>query len=209
MLAIIDYKIGNFGSLVNAFNCLNTSLKIVTQPLKIHEYGGIILPGVGAFDTAMNSLHKTGFAEEIKKYVASGKPILGICLGLQIMCNGSDEGSEKGLGLIDAHITSLSSLGCKGKIPHVGFNEITASSGQKNFMSTSAAKDFYFVHSFALGKINSNNQNVYCSWTEYEGAKFISAFQVNNIYATQFHPEKSGEAGIKLISEFISCSKNV
>ena len=208
MLAIIDYKIGNIGSLVNAFNCLNTTLEIVSEPTSIHEYEGIILPGVGAFDTAMDSLHKTGFADEIKKFVASGKPILGICLGLQIMCSGSDEGSEKGLGLIDARITSLSSMGCQGKIPHVGFNEIT-NSEKNNFMTSSSSKDFYFVHSFALGNINSNNENILCSWTEYEGAKFISAFQVNNIFATQFHPEKSGEAGIKLLSEFISCSKNV
>lgn len=209
MLAIIDYKIGNIGSLLNVFHHLKEEVEVVSDPSKLGQYHGLILPGVGAFDTAMKSLHETGFVEPLKNFVNSGKPLIGICLGLQILCNSSDEGQSPGLGFIDAPIKSLKSLGCKGKIPHVGFNEIKTNLEEKNFLQSSSEKDFYFVHSFALESINSQTKNIKVAYTEYEGVRFISAFQADNIFATQFHPEKSGEAGVRLLSEFIACSKNV
>lgn len=203
MIAIIDYKIGNIGSLMNVFNYLGETVEVVSDPALLDKYSAVILPGVGAYDTAMHHLHESKFVEPIKAFVKSGRPILGICLGMQILCNGSDEGQSPGLGLINESIKSLKSLGCKGKIPHVGFNEIRVSA--ESFLTPVDHKDFYFVHSFALPKLDGNNSLAIC---EYEGVEFVCAFQYKNIFATQFHPEKSGEAGTRLLSEFIKCSKN-
>lgn len=209
MIAIVDYKIGNIGSLMNVFNYLGESVEIVSDPKLLDNYSAIILPGVGAFDTAMKHLHEADFVEAIKAFTKKGKPILGICLGMQILCRNSDEGESHGLGLIDESIRSLRSMGCKGKIPHVGFNEIKVETRGGSFLSPVNNKDFYFVHSYALPSLGRGGEDVTICLSEYEGVKFVSAFQYKNIFATQFHPEKSGEAGTRLLSEFIKCSKNV
>lgn len=208
MIAIVDYKIGNIGSLMNVFNFLGEVVEVVSDPKLLDKYSAIILPGVGAYDTAMNSLHETGFIDPIKSFVKSGKPILGICLGLQVLCKSSEEGSVMGLGLIDGSIKSLTKLGCRGKVPHVGFNEIKVKVGDSPFLTSSSEKDFYFVHSFALDSVNADG-DITLAYTEYEGVEFVCALRYKNIFATQFHPEKSGEAGTRLLSEFIKCSKNV
>ncbi|MGZ3769095.1 MAG: imidazole glycerol phosphate synthase subunit HisH [Bdellovibrio sp.] len=209
MIAIVNYEIGNIGSLTNAFKYLGESLEVVSEPHILDQYDAIVLPGVGAFDTAMSALHKKGFVDSIRNFAQSGKAIMGICLGLQVLCNNSEEGALQGLGLVDASIRSLRTLGCIGKVPHVGFNEVKKVEGSSKFLVNALGKDFYFVHSYALAQINDKGENVSLAHSEYEGVKFISAFQCKNIFAAQFHPEKSGEAGINLISEFISCSKSV
>ena len=207
MIAIIDYKIGNIGSLVNVFDYLDEEVRVISDPSLIKDYTAIVLPGVGAYDTALTALEQTGFIEPIKEYVISGKPALGICLGMQLFCNKSEEGIKKGLGLIDGDIRSLKNLGCTGKIPHVGFNEITNVDGDSSFYTDIKGNDFYFVHSYALSKLKDSSEDVSLGYSEYEGVKFISTLKQGNIFASQFHPEKSSSAGLKFIRSFLKCLK--
>lgn len=208
MLAILDCNIGNIGSLVNTFSYLGETAEVISLPEQLRDYDAVVLPGVGAFDPAMRTLEAVGLTSEVKKFSRTGKPLLGICLGLQLLCNSSQEGSLPGLQLVSGDIKHLRSLGCQEKVPHVGFNSVDDVIGDSRFLSLAQGNDFYFVHSFVLNTIQSNESTISVAYSEYGGIKFISAFQHNNIFATQFHPEKSGEAGLALLSEFISCSKN-
>lgn len=202
MIGIVNCSIGNIGSLLNAFSYLGEQAEVVDDPEQLNTYRAIVLPGVGAFDAAMASVDRSGFNSAIRCYAASGAPLLGICLGMQILCNGSEEGKLPGLGLIKGHAINLQNLGCRGKVPHVGFNSVEQVDNNSPFLSSMAGRDFYFIHSFAL---QSTSGNVAIARVEYEGTKFIAALQHDNIFATQFHPEKSGEAGLALLQQFMLC----
>jgi len=202
MIGIVNCHIGNIGSLLNAFSYLGEQAEVIHDPAQLDVCRAIVLPGVGAFDAAMASVERTGFNSSIKCYAASGRPVMGICLGMQILCNGSEEGKRPGLGLINGQVMNLRNLGCRGKIPHVGFNSIEHVDGGSPFLLSAASRDFYFIHSFAL---QSTAESMAIAYVEYEGAKFIAALQHENIFATQFHPEKSGEAGLALMRQFLSC----
>jgi imidazole glycerol phosphate synthase glutamine amidotransferase subunit len=209
MIGIVDWRLGNIGSLLNAFDYLGAPVKLVSSPAELDGYDAVVLPGVGAFDTAMTSLRDTGFDIAVRTYAASGRPVLGICLGLQVLCSGSDEGSEAGLGLVDGRVENLRALGCAGKVPHVGFNSIQNISGQSAFLSSMIGHDYYFVHSFALQSVDTGSGPISLAFSEYEGPKFVAALHRGNIFATQFHPEKSGEAGLELLKTFLACSRSV
>lgn len=205
MIGIIDCDIGNLGSLRNAFAFLDAQTEVIRDPAQLAGYRAIVLPGVGAFDPAMLAVERRGFAPAIRDYAASGRPVMGICLGLQILCNGSEEGQQPGLGLIDGDIVNLRALGCTGKIPHVGFNSIARIEGSSGFLEPALQEDFYFVHSFALRGVAARGPAPATAWVEYEGVNFVAALQFGNIFATQFHPEKSGGAGLALLRRFLSC----
>ncbi len=208
MIGIIDYKIGNFGSLLNAFAYLSVSAAVIDTPEDLGGHDAIVLPGVGAFDAAMTTLRQSGFADAIKDFAEGGKPVLGICLGLQVLCNASEEGSLPGLGLVDGRVESLKKLGCTGKTPHVGFNSVEATEGDSAFLKSLVGTDYYFIHSFALHNVAAPAADIALAYTEYEGVRIISALQRDNVFATQFHPEKSGEAGLALLKSFLLCSKS-
>lgn len=202
MIGIIDCSIGNIGSLMNAFAYLGKQAEVVHDPAQLAKYRAVVLPGVGAFDAAMGAIRRSGFDAAVGAYAASGAPLLGICLGMQILCAGSEEGELPGLGLLDGRVMKLQNIGCRGKVPHIGFNSIARVNADSPFLQSLPGRDFYFVHSFALPETSAS---VGVASAEYEGASFIAALQHKNIFATQFHPEKSGSAGLALLEQFISC----
>lgn len=208
MIGIIDCNIGNIGSLRNAFAYLGASAEVVRDPGELDRQDAIVLPGVGAFDAAMMSLDRSGFGAAVVAYAGSGRPVLGICLGLQVLCNGSEEGALPGLGVIDGAILNLRALGCRGKIPHVGFNAIDYVEGESQFLAPTVGQDFYFVHSFGLQTIAPGARATAVARVEYAGVKFVAALQRDNVFATQFHPEKSGAAGLQLLRQFLLCSRS-
>lgn len=202
MIGIIDCSIGNIGSLMNAFAYLGKQAEVVHDPAQLSKYRAAVLPGVGAFDAAMGAIRRSGFDAAVSAYAASGAPLLGICLGMQILCAGSEEGELPGLGLLDGRVMKLQSIGCRGKVPHIGFNSVARVSADSPFLQSLLGRDFYFVHSFALPAASAS---VGVASVEYDGASFIAALRHENIFATQFHPEKSGSAGLALLEQFISC----
>lgn len=205
MIGIIDCQIGNIGSLRNAFAYLGAQVEVINHPVGLSACQAVVLPGVGAFDPAMAAVEASGFAAAVKTYVREHRPLLGICLGMQILTQGSEEGVLPGLGLIQGRAVNLRSLGCMGKVPHMGFNAIQSVSQVTSFLTDVIGRDFYFVHSFGLpGPLLAGSSAV----VEYEGASFVAALQQENVFATQFHPEKSGEVGLSLLQHFLSCSKN-
>ncbi len=205
MIGIIDCQIGNIGSLKNAFSYIGAKVEVISHPEELYSCDAIVLPGVGAFNSAMTAIHKSGFAQAVKSYAGNGRPLLGICLGMQMLSHGSEEGNLSGLGLIPGLVVNLRRLGCSGKVPHVGFNSIQSVSSKSPFLSGILGGDFYFVHSYALP---TSSLEYPIASSEYEGAQFVAALQKENIFATQFHPEKSGEIGLTLLKQFLLCSKN-
>lgn len=205
MIGIIDCQIGNIGSLRNALTYVGAQVDVISHPDELKACHAVVLPGVGAFDPAMAAVETSEFGAGIKAYANEGRPVLGICLGMQLLTLGSDEGLRSGLGLIDDRAVNLRQLGCTGKVPHVGFNVISSVSGGSSFLADAVGLDFYFVHSFGLpGPL----QGASYAFAEYEEGRFVAALRQENIFATQFHPEKSGEAGLMLLKGFLSCSKN-
>lgn len=201
MILIIDYGMGNLGSIANMIKRLGYKTSISNDIDKIKTAKKIILPGVGAFDEAMRNLRRLNITELIKTKVIEEKtPILGICLGMQLMANKSEEGREEGLGLIEAEVVKFHfSDNNKLKIPHMGWNTINIQKEHPLFSGFYDEPRFYFVHSYHV--VCNNNNNVLTT-TEY-GYPFVSSYAKNNILGVQFHPEKSHKFGMKLIKNFI------
>ena len=199
MIAIIDYKAGNLFSVKNAFDKLGIETIITSDIDIIKKSDKLLLPGVGAFENAMNNLRTMGLDVVIKDEVKLGKPLFGICLGMQLLFDSSEEyGYHEGLKILDGKIIHFDFKNEKElKIPHMGWNSITNCNGSKLFDGLD--KQFvYFVHSYHL---ITDNQDYKQIMTNY-GYEFCSAIEYNNIFATQFHPEKSGEVGLKILEKY-------
>lgn len=206
-VGIVDCGIGNIGSLLNAFTHLGTEAVLVSDPSRLSEFDGLVLPGVGAFDRAMENINALHLKEALQEHARSGRPMLAICLGMQLLCNRSEEGKLTGLEVVDADVKHLRTLGCRGKVPHVGFNSIGEVEGDSRFLARAINHDFYFVHSYGLVRPDVAPPGMSLAFADYEDTRFVAALQYKNIFATQFHPEKSGDVGLGLLSEFIACSK--
>ena len=201
-VAIIDYKMSNLFSVQAACKKVGLSSIITSDKHEILDAKVAILPGVGAFGEAMKYLGKTKLDDTIYQFVDSGKPFVGICLGLQLLFESSDEfGDYKGLGLIKGKVKKIqfySERNVKYPVPQIGWNKIT---GNKNFwektlLCNNQINDFmYFVHSYY---IVPENDNIILSITTYGNLEYCSSIQQNNIFACQFHPEKSGEIGLNI-----------
>ena len=203
-IVIIDYGLGNVYGLQQACSAAGLETVITNNKKQISDAYGIILPGVGAFHVAMKNLKQLEIIEDIKKFAKSGKTLLGLCLGMQLIMKKSYEfGEHEGLNFIDGEIEYLGKNKKKNKIlkiHHIGWNIIEINkkiSGDKLFKGLPKKFDVYFVHSFCLLSTSSNN---ILSTTTYEGINFCSAVKKDNIIGLQFHPEKSGERGLKLLS---------
>ncbi|OGN10628.1 MAG: imidazole glycerol phosphate synthase, glutamine amidotransferase subunit [Candidatus Yanofskybacteria bacterium RIFCSPHIGHO2_02_FULL_41_11] len=199
-VAIVDYGIGNLYSLRKACAKFTENAVISEDPDVISSADAIILPGVGAFKAGMEGLKKRNLVKIIKRITASGKPILGICLGAQLMLEkGYEFGEFNGLGLIPGKVVPLPSLK-NAKIPQIGWNKLRFYKKSSLFDSLNPKSYVYFVHSYILKPASRSN---ILAETSYGGYKFCSAIKSGNAYGTQFHPEKSGVVGLKIIENFI------
>lgn len=200
MIAIIDYGAGNLQSVKKAFDFIGAESVITDNPEIINACDRILLPGVGSFGDAMDSMHKSGLVETIKQNALSGKPFLGICLGLQLLFEESEESpGVKGLGIFRGKIKKFSpDMGLK--IPHIGWNSLEIKQKDTLFKNVPENSYVYFVHSYYL---HAEDEEDVATVTNY-GIDFHSAVGKNNVFATQFHPEKSGDVGLQILRNFAS-----
>lgn len=198
MVAIIDYGAGNLSSVKKALDYLGAENEITQDRDKILSASHVILPGVGSFGDAMDSMRERGLVDTVKE-AAMTKPFLGICLGLQLLFEGSEESPDtEGLGILKGKIVSIPKD--KGlKVPHIGWNSVNLKQQVGIFSNIDDEGYFYFVHSFYL---KDADEDVVAATTEY-GVTIQCAVQRDNLCATQFHPEKSSKAGLKLLKNFI------
>lgn len=195
MICIIDYGVGNLGAVSNMLKRLGIEVVTSGDPEVIARADKLLLPGVGSFDYAMERLHSTGLYTVLDHQVRSEKkPILGICLGMQLMCNGSEEGQLPGFGWIDADVTKFHLEGLK--VPHMGWNHVAHRSSS---LTTSSDRErYYFVHSYFVTCHNSSD----IMYTTVFGNEFVSGFRRENVIGVQFHPEKSHRFGMELLRSY-------
>ena len=200
MIAIIDYGMGNLGSVKKAFDHLKYDSVITSDPAVIKAASGVVLPGVGAFGAAMENLQMKELDVAVKEVAASGKPFLGICLGMQLLMDGSEECKDlweneepmAGLGIIPGKVKRFPAGDLK--VPQIGWNKLEDVTG-----SLLSEGDYvYLVHSYYCEPEDKADAAAYVNY----GIKYCAAFERGNIFATQFHPEKSGEAGLQILSKF-------
>ena len=204
-IVIVDYGIGNVKSIMNAFENQGKKTVLSRDRDVILKADGLILPGVGAFSHGMNNLNKYDLVTIIKEYVKTGKPLLGICLGMQMLLEESEEfGETKGIGLIKGKVIKLPiEKSNKMKLPHISWNAIqTKNIKWENTIlnGIEANSDMYFIHAF-VAKLE--NENEILSKTDYFNIEFCSSLKKDNIYGCQFHPEKSATNGLSIIKNFI------
>ncbi len=200
MIALLDYGAGNVRSLRNAIHALGFDLTEIERPQQILEAERLILPGVGAFGAAMERLHRLGYVEPLKAYLRAGRPFLGICVGLQILFEGSEESPEvPGLGIIPGRIERFGGAGLA--VPHMGWNAVRLQHDSPLFAGY-GGEPVYFVHSYRALP-SPDNADWQLALTDY-GKPFLSAVQRGAVCAVQFHPEKSGRAGLALLRHFLS-----
>lgn len=198
MIAIIDYDAGNLKSVEKALGHLGKETVVTRDPQTILAADQAILPGVGAFGDAMGNLHRFGLVDVIHGFADSGKPFLGICLGQQLFFESSEESPGiKGLGLLPGKIRKLPG-GTGLKIPHMGWNSLEIMDGKRLFRDIDQGAYVYFVHSYYL---EASDPAHVAAVTEY-GTRIHAAVEHNNLFACQFHPEKSGETGLQILRNF-------
>ncbi len=201
MIAVIDYGAGNLQSVVKAFNFIGCDVLVTADKNELKNAEAAVLPGVGAFGDAMNCLKSSHFVNPVLDFIEKGKPFLGICLGLQLLFEGSDESpGVSGLGVLDGKIIKIpAETGLK--IPHVGWNSIDIKNHDGLFQGLEPNPYVYFVHSYYL---KAEKPEVVSSTATY-GVQIDASVQYGNLFATQFHPEKSGKIGLQMLKNFISC----
>ena len=205
MIAIVDYGVGNLFSLKSSLAALGLESCVTGDAEEIKKADRIILPGVGAFGDCMKNLEDSGLIPLLKEEVAAGKPLLGICVGLQILFDGSEESpAAKGLGLIPGQVKRIQAEGLK--VPHMGWNRLHIAEPRQSqdlFAGLEQDKEYvYFVHSYYAVPAD---KNVITATTNY-GGEVTAAVQCGNIFAAQFHPEKSGDVGLRIIDNFCKLS---
>jgi imidazole glycerol-phosphate synthase subunit HisH len=191
VIGVIDFGAGNTRSVLRAFLANAASAQVVSRPENLRAYERLVLPGVGAAGSAMDSLRSQAMVDPIRQWVAEGRPFLGICLGAQLMLDASEEDSADGLGLLPGVCRRfpLPERGGPHKVPHIGWNRVRLSRGE--------GFDAYFVHSFWLDPVDAQ---AVAGWTDVDGFSFPSVIRRGSMLGTQFHPEKSGRAGRALLA---------
>lgn len=204
MITIIDYEMGNLRSVEKAFEKLGYVAKVSSNPADLENTDKIVLPGVGAFRDCINNLRAGGFVEPLLKHVESGKPLLGICVGMQMLFDESEEfGRHQGLGLVPGKVVrfpaGMQEAGERLKVPHMGWNTIQLKQDAPIFKNTAEGSYVYFVHSYYCSADNLDDVAASCRYGEIE---FCAAIWRDNLMATQFHPEKSQDIGLNIFKNF-------
>ncbi len=201
MITIINYGLGNVIAFVNVYKDLGIPVKVATSASDLVGATKLILPGVGAFDYAMQSFNNSGMRDEVERLVLTeNTPVLGVCVGMQMLANASDEGQEKGLGWVSGKVTALTSHvdSCRFPSPHMGWNDVVPLASTPIFKDFSGDMRFYFLHSYFF---ECTDREQYIAVADY-GLDFCCAVANKNIYGVQFHPEKSHRFGVKLLKNF-------
>jgi len=199
MIVVIDYGMGNLRSVAKAVEKSGYSVKVSGEYLDIKRAKKIILPGVGAFGKAMENLKRQGILDVIKEKLKEGTPYLGICLGLQLLFEWSEEGNTKGMGVIKGVVKRFPNLPSL-KIPHMGWNQVKLRmEGEDLFDGIPDNSYFYFIHSYYVIPVEKK----IIATTTFYGVEFVSSIKKGNLFACQFHPEKSGKIGLKLLENFL------
>lgn len=196
-VSLVSYGLGNLGSVVNMLKRVGAETRVVSTPEQVVTSDRLLLPGIGAFDTGMRLLEQQGLVTAIKEFAASGKPLFGICLGMQLLLESSEEGVENGLGLIPG--TSVRFAEGKGvRVPHMGWNIVEPTRDDPLVADLEENSRFYFVHSYRVVPVD--DQNV-LGETSY-GGRFASMIRSQNVMGAQFHPEKSHAFGMRVLRNF-------
>ena len=200
MLAIVDYGMGNLGSIRNMLKKLGVPATISASPEVLQEASKLILPGVGAFDTGMAAIRRLGLTDVLDRKVKQDRiPVLGICLGMQLMTRGSTEGGESGLGWIDASCVRFDAGSTRLKVPHMGWNVVQPTRPAALVQGMDQGEQrFYFVHSYYVRCNVPDDRLLRAAY----GVEFDAGFQRDNIMGVQFHPEKSHKFGMRLLKNF-------
>jgi imidazole glycerol-phosphate synthase subunit HisH len=197
MIAIIDYGAGNIRSVHNAISHLGYEVRITSQPAEILQAKAVVFPGVGAAGDTMSSLRKLGLVEVVHQLVAEDRPLLCICIGLQVLFTGTEEGGwYECLNIISGRVKKLPA---GLKIPHMGWNQVKQMANHPIFEGIPNQSNFYFVHSYYGDPVD---RSVVIGETDY-GTQFCSALAKGNLVATQFHPERSGDLGLRIYDNFL------
>lgn len=200
MIVIVDYGVGNVGSVANMLRKVGARARISASVAEIEAADKLVLPGVGHFDSGMRKLNDTGLVPALNEQVLDrGKPVLGICLGMQMMARASEEGDTPGLGWVDAtahRFPELDNL----RVPHMGWNMVRPENRATLFGRGMEAERFYFVHSYYVRPADPGQVAATCGY----GIDFAAAFEANNIFGVQFHPEKSHLFGMELFKRFMA-----
>jgi imidazole glycerol-phosphate synthase subunit HisH len=201
LIYIIDYGVGNLRSVEKAFHFIGADVEITNDPDKIVKGSKVVLPGVGAYSEAMKSLEETGMKDAVYEVIKMNKPFLGICLGLQLLFDYSEEGGYQvqGLGILNGEVKKFDE-NMNIKVPHMGWNKLIRSKESPLFYGLDGEQYVYFVHSFYL---SASDREIVTAKADY-GIEFDAVVNKGNIYATQFHPEKSGSVGLKMLENFIN-----
>jgi glutamine amidotransferase len=201
MITIIDYGVGNIKAFYNIFNKISVEVKIAQKPADLLNSSKLILPGVGHFDYAMKRFTESGMLNIVNEMVLNENlPILGICVGMQMLANSSEEGNLPGLGWIDARVNKIDSnlLAQTTRLPHMGWNSIVVKKKNPLLNNLNSNSRFYFLHSYYFDSFNEADSIA----TSNYGKEFTSVVNHKNIYGVQFHPEKSHHYGIQLLKNF-------
>lgn len=200
MIGIVDYGMGNLRSVSKALEHLGAAVKVSGKAADIKKADKVVLPGVGAFGDAMREIRFSRLEDPLKEAVRQGKPFLGICLGLQLLFEGSDESPEaEGLGVFSGRVRQFDDP--EVKVPHMGWNQLTVEGSPRILRGLESGAYFYFVHSFYAASGAGVPSAGLC---EYGKTRFAAVLEQNNVFATQFHPEKSQSAGLKILENFIA-----
>ncbi|NTV61836.1 MAG: imidazole glycerol phosphate synthase subunit HisH [Chlorobiaceae bacterium] len=201
MIFIADYGAGNLRSVVKAFEYLGQKVLVSSDPKQMSGFGKVILPGVGAFGPAIRALNETGFTGALQEYADKGGQLLGICLGMQLLLTESEEmGDNRGLGIIPGRVRHFRSE--TDKIPQIGWNSVDLQKESVLFRGVADHSFFYFVHSYYCEPVSADSV---AATTWFAGNNFCSAIEKNGIFAVQFHPEKSSDAGLQVLKNFADC----
>jgi glutamine amidotransferase len=193
-IAVLDYGSGNLHSVSRALAAVGASARVTADPAAVARADALVIPGVGHFGACVRAIRASGLEGPVRDYVETGRPVFGVCVGMQILLEGSEEDVERGLGLVPGNSRRLPET---VKVPHIGWNTVSWTSPHPYIEGIAEGTRFYFVHSFAPD-VDGDTVGV----TEH-GRPFSAAIARENVFATQFHPEKSGDAGLQLYRNFV------